>query len=301
MANSSRPLVPVKNALVGTMAAKPPGPPQIDFDKFFEDGVPGTTYVVPVAYGYQSSVQLPEIHLHCDDERCNGVRLFEPKSQVAVGAARSGNGFVHYQCKNCEFTTKVYAVRFERPAEDNTRSKLMKYGENPWFGPRTPARLITLVGSEREMFLKGQRCESQGMGIAAFSYYRRVIENKRNEIFSNIINVAKVIGGADELIAELEAAKKEQQFSKAVESIKHAMPQVVLIRGQNPLSLLHSALSEGLHAQDDNECLELAHSVRLVLVEFVERVARALTNDRDLGEAVNRLMRNGKVKNGGNA
>lgn len=273
--------------------------PSIDLDAFFVDGIPGTEYFVPVEYSFHQAVALlPEIYLYCGNERCAGVRLFETKNSISVPVDKHINTFVHYRCKNCDTSLKTYAVRFERSGDGDTRSVLTKYGERPRFGPRTPARLITLVGSEREMFLKGQRCEAQGMGIAAFSYYRRVIESKRNEIFSNIISVAKVMGESDTLVAELESAKKEQQFSKAVATIKHALPQAIMIRGQNPLLLLHSALSEGLHAQDDNECLELAHSVRLVLGEFVERVASALANDRDIGDAVNRLMRNGKPKLG---
>jgi hypothetical protein len=54
---------------------------------------------------------------------------------------------------------------------------------------------------------------------------------------------------------------------------------------------LHSALSEGLHAQTDEECLELATSIRVVLTEFVERVAMALKDEAELDKAVSRLIK----------
>jgi hypothetical protein len=45
-----------------------------------------------------------------------------------------------------------------------------------------------------------------------------------------------------------------------------------------------------LHARDDAECLELATSIRVVLSEFVERVAVALKDEATLLAAVGRLM-----------
>ena len=39
------------------------------------------------------------------------------------------------------------------------------------------------------------------------------------------------------------------------------MPESLLINGHSPILLLHSALSEGLHAQTDEQCLELAEAL----------------------------------------
>jgi hypothetical protein len=74
-------------------------------------------------------------------------------------------------------------------------------------------------------------------------------------------------------------------------STRAAIPQTLLINGQNPLTLLHSALSEGLHAKSDEDCLELATSIRLVLMELAERIATALKDEAELRNAVNRLLK----------
>ena len=73
--------------------------------------------------------------------------------------------------------------------------------------------------------------------------------------------------------------------------MKDALPETLLIRGQNPLTLLHSALSGGIHGKNDEECLELAHAVRVVLIEFAEKMAAALNDEAELGAAVARLMK----------
>ena len=128
------------------------------------------------------------------------------------------------------------------------------------------------------------------LGIAAFAYYRRVIENQKNRILDEVVRVATKLGAPTEMLDDFSAAKAETQFSRAVASIKHGIPQALLVDGHNPLLLLHSALSEGLHAQTDAECLGLATSIRVVLTELVERMAIALKEEAELKSAVSRLL-----------
>jgi hypothetical protein len=68
------------------------------------------------------------------------------------------------------------------------------------------------------------------------------------------------------------------------------MPQALLINGHNPLTLLHSALSDGLHDQTDEHCLEIASSVRVVLGELSERLSQALKDEAELNNALSKLM-----------
>jgi hypothetical protein len=148
-----------------------------------------------------------------------------------------------------------------------------------------------MTGEDREIFLKGRRCETQGLGIGAFVYYRRVVENQKNTILDEIIRVSAIIGAPAPMIKTLEDAKNETQFSKALASVKDAIPQTLLIKGHNPMALLHTALSGGLHERSDEECLNLAHDVRIVLAELADRLGQALKDEAELNTAVSRLMK----------
>jgi hypothetical protein len=141
------------------------------------------------------------------------------------------------------------------------------------------------------LFLNGRRCENQGLGIGAFVYYRRVVEDQKNRILEQITKVAEAVGASPDTIAALKAAQREHRFSKAMDDVKDAIPQRLLIEGQNPLTLLHSALSEGVHNHNDETCLELATAIRLVLAELAELLDHALKDERELKEAVARLRR----------
>lgn len=117
-----------------------------------------------------------------------------------------------------------------------------------------------------------------------------MVENQKNRILDEIIKVAEKLRVSADVVASLKAAKAENQFAKALASVKDAVPQALLINGLNPLSLLHSALSDGLHDQTDEHCLGIASSVRVVLGELSERLSQALKDEAELNNAISKLM-----------
>jgi len=235
----------------------------------------------------------PEIQIHCTHDLCNGPRFYRCKNSnsfITVWADRYANIFLEYQCSNCQTNNKTFSLSLIKDVDDEESGHCFKYGEKPVFGPPTAARLITLIGGDRESFLKGRRCENQGLGIGAFAYYRRVIENQKNRMLDQVLKVSRKLNASEELIEQIESAITETQFSKAVDSIKTTLPQTLLINGNNPLKLLHSALSDGLHDRTDEHCLELASSIRIVLNEFSERMAQALKDEQELNTALSKIM-----------
>jgi hypothetical protein len=114
-----------------------------------------------------------------------------------------------------------------------------------------------------------------------------VVESHKDQILDEVIKVAKKV--SPDMVPTLEKAKAEHQFAKAMDDVKGAIPQALLINGFNPLTLLHSALSDGVHAKTDQECLQYAHDVRLVLAELAERIGQALKDEAELNSAVTRL------------
>lgn len=239
-------------------------------------------------------LNIPDLKLFCGE--CKGVRIFGGEGTIIGGVLSSQRvyeEFLDYICKNCQKYLKKYAVLFSWSGE-GLEGTCIKLGEYPPFGPRVPARVIRLIQDDKDVFLVGRRAENQGMGIGAFAYYRRVVENQKNRIIDEIIKVGKKLGAEDEIIKSLETAKKEIKFKEAVESIKGALPVQLLIDGHhNPLTLLHDALSKGLHAKTDGECLDTATAIRVVLTDLAERIDEALKEKAELGDAIKKLMGSG--------
>jgi hypothetical protein len=232
----------------------------------------------------------PDLLLYCDSEKCQGARFFRctEGTDVSLPANSWRFEFIRYECRNCRDKTKLFSIAVQRG--QGLAGSAAKLGEMPQFGPHTPARVITLIGPDRELFLQGRRAENHGMGIGAFSYYRRVVENQKGRIIGEIARVAEKLGAKPSVLATFKAAEKEAQFSKAVDDVKDGIPDVLKIGGHNPLTLLHRALSEGLHDHSDKECLEIAQEIRLVLTDLAERMSQALKEEAELKTAVSRLL-----------
>jgi hypothetical protein len=224
-----------------------------------------------------------DLRLHCTE--CEGIRTFRHVSGGPTITEESGNFHLRYLCGDCRHQEKRFALYVTWDKGQHSGSAY-KYGELPPFGIPVPNQLLRLFGRDSKLFLKGRQCENQGLGIAAFAYYRRVVETHKNDIFDAIIRICETLGTDETLVAQLQTAKGEISFSKSMDLIKAALPQGMLINGHNPLSLLHSALSVGLHAETDEQCLETAQAVRVVLSDMVEKMNTLRQDDVGLKQAV---------------
>src|SRR6266481_2877257 len=272
-------------------AEKPPqkaAPKPLTFAQVLETSPPDvaedvserTGLTVPIRGGGQATcLAKPDLQLHCDD--CEGVRTFycSEKNEIFVN---TGPNYIYlpYLCRNCRSVAKVFSIVV---LGKNKVGSVQKLGENPPFGPPTPPRVFKLIGEEyRELFLQGRRAENKGLGIGAYAYYRRIVEHQKGQIIEEIGKVAKKLGATPEVMKTFTDARSETQFATAIEKIKAGIPQSLLIDNHNPLTLLHTALSEGLHEQTDEECLALATSIRVVLTELADRISTALKEEASL-------------------
>ena len=283
-------------------AATPEPEAPIPFTQFLEAVHPSVERNVSSLWGaafsdlYEAEMLTPDLRLDC--LQCDGPRTFRYVNENegahrlrTRGLDRAARIFVRYLCGDCHEQTKTFALSITPAAQTSGLGTAYKYGEYPSFGTLVPNKVLGLFGDEKQNFLKGRQCENQGLGIGAFAYYRRIVEDHKNEIFDEIIKVCETVGASPQLIEEFRNAKKETRFTAAIEQIKTALPQGLLIGGHhNPLLALHNALSIGLHNESDAKCLETAHDVRLVLTDLVERMSLLRQDKRELDGAMQRLM-----------
>lgn len=274
--------------------AEEPPIPDYSWSEFLTTIPPGTMANIPDVVGVISiparTIATPDLVFYCSSENCRGERIFSATAQPSAAPGRWKYLFLTYSCRNCTQQTKTFALLIH-PSEANGNTGVsIKIGEWPSFGPPVPARVISMVGPDRDLFLKGRRAENQGLGLGAFAYYRRVVEEQKDRLLGEVIRVARKVGAKPETIIALESAVAEQQFSLSLELTKGAIPESLLVNGHNPLLLLHRALSAGLHAGTDDECLAIARSIRVVLTELAERISQALKDTAELQDAITQLM-----------
>ena len=272
--------------------------PTMEFSDFLENSPPYHQVMVSNLWylsrsGISESYNLkkPDLRLMCEYDSCNGIRFFEYNDSTGYinKTDKRNEIFIEYKCKNCEITLKSFSILIFKIFKDGF-GFVVKLGEWPPYGPKTPTRLLSILGSDKDLFLQGRRAEFHGLGLGAFTYYRRVVENIKNSLFDEIIKVAQKIEPTNKkMVEDLKTAKGNFQFKSSVSEIKLAIPQVLLIEGENPLTLLHGALSTGIHDKTDSECLEYAKSIRHVLAELAERIGIALKQKEELTESVKKL------------
>ena len=239
---------------------------------------------VPLGRVWEPGIRNPVIKLYC--ERDDGFRRFKPFGNIGIGRGRYH--FIRYQCRDCGITEKTIALLVEH-SEDSSDAKVMKLGEFPPFSAPISSRIQKLLSeSDLELYRKGVRAEAQGLGIGAATYFRRIVEGQWRRLVQEIRQAAKQLGVED--LSVYDAALKEKQFSRAVKRLKDVIPEKLLILdGQNPLTLLHAPLSQQLHGLADEECLQQAADIRSVLTVLLENIADVLKNQDELRAAATRL------------
>lgn len=169
---------------------------ELKFKSFLETAHPNKTarvsdLVVKESDSYGISIYLspPDLYIHCTTKSCSGPRYFRIVGERNAYRLRkhSPNSseyfFLHYCCSNCNKREKTYSVEVWR---DEHHRYCRKIGEDPPIGDPVPAKVVKLVGADRDNFLKGMRCENQGLGIGAFAYYRRSLKTKRKGLLNTL-------------------------------------------------------------------------------------------------------------------
>jgi hypothetical protein len=251
---------------------------------------------VPPSPPSKFAVPLPDLKLHCSSTKCGGLFWFKPTggstslNLIELMVGETSKRFVDYVCKSCEKTQKTYAVWF-RLKSAGGQLLAYKFGEDPDYAPPLPARVLRLVQSDADLFKKGWKAEKLGFGICAFTYYRRIVENHKNELFDKIIEIAEDEQLVADKIAALRHARDHTQFSQSMDAIKEAIPESLKMLGHNPLSLLHDAFSKGVHELSDEQCLKRAHAVRTILIGLAERFARIRAENDELKQALSSIFK----------
>lgn len=190
-----------------------------------------------------------------------------------------------YLCSHCQSFERLFFIKTSPKGEN----WLMKIGQYPAWEIEGNPNIERLLGNHAGYFKRGLVCESQGYGIGAFSYYRRIVE----EIIDGLLDEISGLLTGNDLSTYQEALEKTKRTivtAEKIELVKDLLPPILRPEGMNPLSALHSALSQGLHAETDESCLELAGHCRETLVFLVNQVAASKESAKAFTASMRKLL-----------
>ena len=172
-----------------------------------------------------------------------------------------------YFCAGCRRLAREFFLIFSPDLD-----WVMKIGQYPSWNITGDKNIESLLGDHKKHYRNGLICESQGYGIAAFAYYRRITE----EIIDGLLEQIKDLVSEPNLepyVKALERVKTQNQASKKIQLVKNLLPKTLEIEGMNPLGIMYHALSEGIHSMNDETCLVHAEAIRESLIYLTKQIS----------------------------
>lgn len=218
--------------------------------------------------------KLIPINMHCT--QCESMQTFNMTNQFYHDGYGTNNVWANgrvldlrYQCQSCRFFERRFFVYISPQLET-----MHKVGQHPEWEIKIDKTLESTLRKHSSTFKKGLVCESQGYGIGAFSYYRRITEEIIDELLDSIVDLLETDRKEEYLIA-LEKTKKTRVTQEKIDLVKDLLPSILKPNGMNPLGVLHSELSEGLHAASDEACLENANHIKGILMFLQNQIIQS--------------------------
>lgn len=222
----------------------------------------------------RSSLWISEIDAFC--EKCGQQRPFQDLRSrgggagMAVQALKTGTSYFEFTCVSCRKSRRKFLV--EQIVDEET-IRFQKYGELPRKQLARDRVLQRFLKNDLENYEKAIVCLSHEYGVAAFAYFRRVVENNINKLLDLVQEDAQSSSANTEVITALAALRKESPMSEKIKIANQALPEYLKPDGLNPLGRLYQVLSEGVHNLTDEECLSRAKATSECLAFLVSELA----------------------------
>lgn len=222
---------------------------------------------------YLSEIYSPAINMYC--HKCGNFQTFNQTNRASENfTARfvsSKDQLIRllYQCSSCHTQERQFNI-YISPNLDY----IYKIGQFPEWEIKMDKELSKALGKHASNYKKGLVCESQGYGIGAFAYYRRITEDIIDELLDSITDLIDE-DDKSKYLSVLEQVKQTRVTQDKIVLIKDLLPSILKPNGNNPLGILHSELSGGLHGETDEVCLEKASHIKSILIFLINQIIRS--------------------------
>lgn len=228
------------------------------------------------------------INMNCNN--CTSIQTFNMINQYHDDPylnnynARNRVLDLRFLCQSCKNFERRYFVYINEESDT-----IYKVGQYPEWEIKMDKNLEKTLNKHSTTFRKGLVCESQGYGIGAFSYYRRITEDIIDELLESISELIEEEHKEAYQLA-LEKTKGTRVTQEKIDLIKDLLPTILKPNGLNPLGVLHSELSEGLHSSSDEDCLENANHIKSILTFLINQIIQSKESAKSFTSSMKSLL-----------
>ncbi len=222
----------------------------------------------------RSSLWINEIDAYC--EVCEQPRPFQdlrPRGSgtgMAVSALKTGTSYFQFSCVSCCKSHRSFLVE---QILDDENIRFQKYGELPRSRINRNRVLQKFLKDDLDNYEKAIVCLSHEYGVAAFAYFRRIVENNINRLLDLVQEDEQSSGGDQSALNAIAELRRESPMSDKIKIANLALPSHLKPDGLNPLGRLYQLLSEGVHSLPEEECLAKAKAASECLIFLVSELA----------------------------
>lgn len=127
---------------------------------------------------------------------------------------------LRYKCVNCEKDSVYYLIVMVESGPS------MKVGQFPMQSARVPNSIAKRLGDSAPLYRKALTCRNEGYGLAAVAYFRRVVEDKTNELIDVVADAAEAHSVPSSDVVKIRLAKNEKAYEEKLQVAAHAIPEV---------------------------------------------------------------------------
>lgn len=204
--------------------------------------------------------------------------------------------FLQGVCQSCnqtiDFILKSTSDKVWEDRKSGIKIYIQKIGQFPGFEIE-PDQLIQKYLTEEDVsnYKKALTCLSVNFGIGAYAYFRRIIENEIKRIIKDISELE--FEGDQNVKQAYFQFEKDHQMSKLIDVINEYIPKSLKELGDNPIRLLYEQLSGGIHEFGEQDCVEKARLIDILLKYVIRKVNEEKYQLKDVKIAMSKLRNNG--------
>ena len=167
---------------------------------------------------------------------------------------------------------------------------LRKIGQLPAVERNPEKEVLNYLNEEdKGNYKKALSNLSMSFGIGAFAYLRRIIENEIKNIVKDLSQLE--FDGSDKIKEAWNEYESNHQMSNLIEKINPYIPKSLKEIGDNPIKLLYQQLSGGIHEFSEEDCLEKAKQVDIILRYVIKKVNSEKFELTEVRKAMNSLKK----------
>lgn len=160
-----------------------------------------------------------------------------------------------YSCNGCS-TEHYYWIEV-----NSEEAWIRKVGQLPAWDIDLSPDLEQTLGNDAGLYKRGLICLSQGYGLAACIYMRRILENQISQILQLLYELQCEEKSNAKTLSEIKKLMSSKNAEKKLATAYKYTPTSIYVDGINPLKFIYDNYSIGIHGLNEDECSDVAQKL----------------------------------------